>query len=82
VIDQQPERALDNVWRERVLDAEKIYRLSKARLDIAIQDLEQIGDPHDFMQAQDAHERAIAKYMRTLCIFHQLVVNGERPTES
>ena len=76
---QRSEWALDDVWRERVLDAEKIYRLSRARLDIAIQDFDRTGDPDDLMQAQDAHESAVGRYLRMLRVFHQLVLNGEQP---
>jgi hypothetical protein len=78
---QRTERALDDIWQERVLFAEKSYHSSKAMLDIAMQDFERSGDPDGLMQAQDIHENAVARYMHVLHVFQQLVVNGERPAE-
>lgn len=75
----QDRRALDDLWRQRVVDSEKEYRLSKAALDRAIRDFLLTEEPGDFTQAQSAHEESVAEYMRVLRVFHELIVNGARP---
>jgi hypothetical protein len=75
----QDRRALDDLWRQRVVDSGRTYRLAKDALDRALRDFLRTEDPDDFMQAQSAHEVAVSEYMHVLRVFHELIVNGERP---
>jgi hypothetical protein len=78
---QEDRRPMEEVWRKRVLEAEKSYRFAQGALNVAIGKLATSGETSDFARAQRMHEDAVVEYMRVLDVFHKLILNGERPSK-
>jgi len=77
-------RELEDVWRERLSEALRRYRIAKLEAGTALFQTRQ-GEmpPPDgnfaFRKALEAENRAFAEYKRLLFIFKDLVLGGKIP---
>jgi hypothetical protein len=83
----QERQTLENLWGQRLHDAQRRYGIAKAECAKAI--MEHMNDPRPspdaLLAASEANriERAaLAECRRVLMIFNDLVVNGKLPEES
>ena len=75
---------LEDVWRERLNDALRRYRIAKLEASTALirERNEEIASPDGqfaFRKAQRAENMALAEYKHILTIFHNLVIDGKIP---
>jgi len=75
---------LENVWRERLNEALRQYRIAKLDASTALIQYRQGEMPTPdgnfaFRKAAEAENRAFAEYTRLLSIFNDLVLEGKLP---